>query len=102
MVDAPMVADAIEDGQFYGTVSAERVRRPRVRRPASPTPRPRTTWQTYENDPLIGQIPAIKDGHALGLVDKHVGLAVTNPTPLSIPYTIENFVPDVAEAVDGS
>ena len=29
-------------------------------------------------------------------------LAVTNPTPLSIPFIIEDFVPEVAKAVDGS
>jgi iron complex transport system substrate-binding protein len=101
MVDAPMVDEAIEDGQFYGTVSAERAAdlESDVLITYAET---EDEMATYANDPLLGQIPAIESGHAFGLVDKHLGLAVTNPTPLSIPYTLEHFVPEVAEAVDGS
>ena len=42
--------------------------------------------QTFTDDTLLGQIPAIESGHAYAEVDKHIGLAVTNPTPLSIPF----------------
>ena len=101
LVNAPMVEKSIEKGQFYGTVSAERAAdlESDVLLTYAET---EDDMQTFNNDPLMGQIPAIESGHAYGEVDKHVGLAVTNPSPLSIPFTIENFLPQVAQAVDGS
>jgi iron complex transport system substrate-binding protein len=99
--NAPIVETAIKEGQFYGTLSSERA--------ADVESDVLVTYaendddlQTYADDPLLGRIPAIADGHAYAEVDKHVGLAITNPSPLSIPFTIENFLPHVAQAVDGA
>ena len=101
MVDAPAVAGAIKPGQFYGSVSAERA--------GTLDSDVMLTWaenkgdlETFADDKLIGRIPALASGHAYAEEDKHVSLAVTNPTPLSIPFVIEHFVPEVANAVDGS
>ena len=101
MVDAPAVAGAIKPGEFYGQVSAERA--------ASLDSDVMLTWaeapgdlKTFADDTLIGRMPAIASGHAYAEEDKHVSLAVTNPTPLSIPFVIDRFVPEVAKAVDGS
>ena len=101
MVDAPAVAGAIRPGQFYGSVSAERA--------GTLDSDVMLTWaenkgdlETFADDKLIGRIPALASGHAYAEEDKHVSLAVTNPTPLSIPFVIEHFVPEVANAVDGS
>ena len=100
LVDAPAVADAIKPGEFYGTVSAERA--------SSLQSDVVLTWSenpgdlaTFTEHKLIGQIPALARGNAYAEVDKHVSLAVTNPTPLSIPVSIERFVPEVAKAVRG-
>lgn len=101
LVDAPAVDEAIGPDAFYGTVSAERA--------ASLESDVLLTWsenegdlQTFADHELIGRIPALADGHAYAEEDKHVSLAVTNPTPLSIPYVVEHFVPEVARAVAGS
>ncbi len=101
LVDAPMVADVIKKGEFYGTVSAERA--------ADLESDVLLTWsenagdmKTFADDPLIGKIPAVESGNAYAEENKHVSLAVTNPSPLSIPYTIEHFLPQVAQAVDGT
>ncbi len=101
LVDAPMVDDIVKEGTFYGTISAERA--PELESDVL------LTWSENEDDmetftdhDLLGRIPALEAGHAYAEEDKHVSLAVTNPTPLSIPYTIEHFVPEVAEAVDGT
>lgn len=101
LVDAPSVANAIKPGEFYGTVSAERA--------SELESDVLLTWsenpgdmKTFTEHNLIGQIPAIAQGNAYAEADKHVSLAVTNPTPLSIPYIVDNFVPHVAKAVDGS
>ena len=101
MVDAPAVAGAIKPGEFYGQVSAEQA--------ASLDSDVMLTWAeaegdlaTFADDKLIGKMPALASGHAYAEEDKHVSLAVTNPTPLSIPFVIDRFVPEVAKAVDGS
>jgi iron complex transport system substrate-binding protein len=101
MVDAPSVEEAIKPGEFYGTVSAERA--PQLESDVL------LTWsenpddmQTFTEHDLIGKIPAIERGNAYAEADKHVSLAVTNPTPLSIPFIVDEFVPHVADAVDGS
>lgn len=101
LVDAPAVAAVIEPGEFYGSVSAERA--------GTLDSDVFLTWsenpgdlETFAEDPLIGKIPAIESGHAYAEDDKHVSLAVTNPTPLSIPYVLERFVPHVARAIQGS
>lgn len=101
LVDAPVVAEAVEPGQFYGAVSAERA--PRLESEVL------LTWsenpgdmQTFTGHDLIGRVPAIESGHAYAEADKHVSLAVTNPTPLSIPFIVDRFVPHVAAAVKGS
>lgn len=101
MVDAASVAEAIKPGEFYGTVSAERA--------AELESDVFLTWSENEGDmaafaghKLIGRIPAIARGHAYAEEDKHVSLAVTNPSPISVPYIVEHFLPEVAKAVDGS
>jgi iron complex transport system substrate-binding protein len=99
--DAAVVEETIEPGQFYGTVSAERA--PQLDSDVLLTwSENRNDMLTFTEDDLIGRIPAIEQGHAYAEADKHVSLAVTNPTPLSIPFIVDNFVPHVAEAVAGS
>ena len=100
MVDAPAVADAIEPGEFYGSVSAERA--------ADLDSDVFLTWvdsadsiETIEDDKLLGQIPAIAEGHWYAETDKAAAMASTNPTPLSIPVIISDFLPRVVEAVEG-
>jgi len=101
LVDAPAVAKAVKPGQFYSTVSAERA--PELRSDVF------LTWaenpgdlRTFARDRLIGKVPAIASGHAYAEVNKPTALAVTNPTPLSIPTVLDEFVPEVATAVQGS
>ncbi len=57
--------------------------------------------QTFTDDKLVGQIPALQAGHVYAEADKHIGLAITNPTPLSIPFLIAQYLPQVAEAAQG-
>lgn len=100
MVDAPAVADAIKPGEFYGTVSAEKA--------ADLDSDVFLTWvdspdtvETVENDKLLGQIPAIAEGHWYAESDKQNAMASTNPTPLSIPVIVSDFLPHVVEAIEG-
>lgn len=101
LVDAPSVESAIKPGEFYGQVSAERA--------ADLTSDVFLTWaetdkdmEVFTKDKLIGQIPAIESGHAYAEADKPTAMAVTNPTPLSIETIIDDFLPEVVKAVNGS
>jgi iron complex transport system substrate-binding protein len=99
--DAPAVAGAIKPGQFYGSVSAEKAADLRSDVFLTWSEQP-DDMKTFSSDRLLGQIPAIADGHAYAEGKKPIALAVTNPTPLSIPVIIKDFVPEVAKAVEGS
>ncbi|HXH80018.1 ABC transporter substrate-binding protein [Nocardioides sp.] len=101
MVDAAAVDGAIKEGEFYGTVSAERASEldsdviiTWVEKPGDA--------QTFVEDNLLGQIPAIDSGHFYAESSKPVALASTNPTPLSIPVIIDTVIPKIVAAVDGS
>lgn len=101
MVDAPAVADAIKPGEFYGTVSAEQA--------SELGSDVFITWvesqddvAQIEQDRLVGAIPAVADGHFYAEADKATAMASTNPTPLSIPVIISDFVPNVVEAIEGA
>ena len=101
MVDAPAVAGAIEPGEFYGTVSAERA--------GELDSDVFITWvespddvSAIQDDKLVGTIPAVAGGHLYAEADKATAMASTNPTPLSIPVIISDVVPQVVEAVEGA
>lgn len=99
--NAPSVAKAVKPGEFYGTVSAERAAAldSDVFLTWSETPK---DMQTFTDNALIGKIPAIASGNAYAEKDKAVALAVTNPTPLSVPVVLKDFLPEVLKAVSGS
>lgn len=93
------VADASTDPeQFSGTISAEQI----------------DTFDdvdiivTYGDqalvdalnaDPLLSQIPAVKNGAIVLLPDTPLGTAA-NPTPLAINYVLEDYLSMLAEAAD--
>jgi iron complex transport system substrate-binding protein len=99
--DAESVDGIVEDGQFYGMVSAERAN--------ELTSDVFFTWveneadvETITSDRLLGQIPAVKSGNAYFESDKQLASASTNPTPLSIPVIISDVLPKVVKAIDGN
>lgn len=100
MVNAPIIEEISEDGAFYGTISAER-----AGDLASDVfityAEKDTDLATFTQDPLLGQIPALKSGHALASANQTDALGLSSPSPLSIPYAMEVFIPQVAEAVAG-
>ena len=101
MVDAAAVASAIKDGEFYGSVSAERASELESDVLVTWVEKPEDA-QTIADDKLLGEIPAIASGHFYAEPDKAIVMANTNPTPLSIPNIVEVTLPKIAEAVNGS
>ena len=58
--------------------------------------------QTFADDKLLGQIPAIAVGHAYAETDKSVAWRSTNPSPLSIPVIVERLPARTSsQAVEG-
>ena len=55
---------------------------------------------TFLKDPLLGQVPALKTGGYVAATDKTDSLGMSAPSPLSIPWAMEKFVPTVAAALD--
>lgn len=101
MVDAEAVDGAIKEGEFYGSVSAERASELESDVLITWVEKPGDA-QTFVDDNLLGRIPAIESGHFYAESQKPVAMASTNPTPLSIPVVIDTFLPKVVEAVRGT
>ena len=102
LVNAPMVDDVDQEGAVLRHGLGRAGRRARVRRPAHLVGERQETWRPSPTTSCSARSPPSRRATPTREEDKHVSLAVTNPTPLSIPYTIEHFLPQVAEAVDGT
>ncbi len=101
MVNAPIIEEISKPGEFYGTISAERA--PDLESDVFITyAETDGDLETFRNDPLLGQIPGIESGHVLASTDKTDALGMSSPSPLSIPWAMENFIPQVAAAVQGN
>ncbi|MDQ0693539.1 iron-siderophore ABC transporter substrate-binding protein [Arthrobacter sp. W4I7] len=55
-----------------------------------------------KNDPLLGQIPAVKNGAFVADADKSLVLAVSASSPLSLPWALATFLPQLATAADAA
>jgi iron complex transport system substrate-binding protein len=84
--------------QFSGTVSAEQVD---VFDDVDilVTYGDQTLVDALDADPLLSQIPAVRNGALVLLPDTPLGTAA-NPTPLAIPWVLEDYVSMLAEAAD--
>ena len=100
MVNAPIIEELAEPGQFYGTVSAERAQdmEADVFITYAETD---GDLETFREDSLLGQIPGIAEGRVLASTDKTDALGMSSPSPLSIPWAMGTFVPQVAAALQG-
>ncbi|MGY1704773.1 iron-siderophore ABC transporter substrate-binding protein [Geodermatophilus sp. SYSU D00697] len=93
------IAEASTDStQFSGTVSAEQVD---VFDDVDVivTYGDQALVDALNADPLLSQIPAVRNGALVLLPDTPLGTAA-NPTPLAIPWVLEDYVSMLAEAAD--
>ena len=100
MTNPPVVEKVTQKGQFYGSVSAERAGT--LESDVFLTYAEKgDDLETFTDDPLVGRIPALASGHAYAFLDKELGLAATNPSPLSVPVIVEDFLPHLVDAAEG-
>lgn len=58
------------------------------------------TTETIKADPLLGQIPAIKNGALVADADNTLTLSISASSPLSLPWSLDTFLPQLATAAD--
>ncbi|MFJ6042307.1 MULTISPECIES: ABC transporter substrate-binding protein [Brachybacterium] len=56
------------------------------------------TVETFQDDPLFAQIPAVASGALVLTPDDHQTLSISAASVLSLPWALENVVPSVIEA----
>lgn len=56
------------------------------------------TKEKLQKDPLLGQIPAVTNGTFVAYADATEALSVSAASPLSLPWALERFLPDLAAA----
>lgn len=97
----PGIVEEVSDpGVFYTTISAERatdVDADVLLTDANSA----EEIEVIEKDPLLSKIPAVASGHWYASTDHVASLPMSAPSPLSLPYAMEHFIPHVAAAVDG-
>ncbi|MEV8085558.1 iron-siderophore ABC transporter substrate-binding protein [Pseudarthrobacter oxydans] len=58
------------------------------------------TTESIKSDPLLGQIPAIKNGALVADSDNTLTLSISASSPLSLPWSLDKFLPQLAGAAD--
>jgi iron complex transport system substrate-binding protein len=58
------------------------------------------TAGSIQADPLLGQIPAIKSGALVADSDNTLTLSISASSPLSLPWSLDTFLPQLASAAD--
>ncbi|MTH64245.1 iron-siderophore ABC transporter substrate-binding protein [Paracoccus shanxieyensis] len=90
------VQEATRPGQFSGGISAERIDAfDDVDIVVTYGGQP--LWEAIKADPLMAHMPAVQHGSLVMLGSDPLGTAA-NPTPLSIPYVLEDYVDLLAGA----
>ncbi|WP_258803897.1 iron-siderophore ABC transporter substrate-binding protein [Pseudarthrobacter sp. NS4] len=59
-----------------------------------------STADAIKADPLLGQIPAIKNGALVADSDNTLTLSISAASPLSLPWSLDTFLPQLATAAD--
>ncbi len=100
MKNAPVIEDLTKGStEFFKTISAEQSATLKSDVFITYTETD-ADMATFLKDPLLGQVPALKSGGYVAATNKTDSLGMSAPSPLSIPWAMEKFVPTVAAALD--
>ena len=96
-LEVPALVDrVVPEGAFYGSVSAERANTLASDLVLTYVESDEQLEQVTGNA-LLGRIPAVEANKVVALPADGVGVAVTSPTPLSIPVIVDELVPQILE-----
>lgn len=95
---ADVVDDVVKDGEFYGNVSAEKADTLRADLLLTYLETDKEKAAFTENA-LLSRIPAVQNGKVIALKSDTVGVAVSSPSPLSIPVVVDELVPQIATVI---
>ncbi|MGG5752139.1 ABC transporter substrate-binding protein [Zafaria sp. Z1313] len=101
MTQAPVVEENTPSGQFYFPWAAERANELESDVFFTWVPAG-TTNEAIAADPLIGQIPGIKNGGLIATSDDQLTLAISASNPLSLVWALDEFVPLAVEAAEAA
>jgi iron complex transport system substrate-binding protein len=59
-----------------------------------------STADAIKSDPLLSQIPAIKNGALVADSNNTLTLSISAASPLSLPWSLDTFLPQLATAAD--
>lgn len=94
---APVIEKAEEQSGFFLEWSAERA--DELESDVFVTWVPdKKTQEAIKTDPLLGQVPAIEDGALVADSDNTLTLAISAASPLSLPWALDEFLPQLGEA----
>jgi iron complex transport system substrate-binding protein len=100
MTLAPVVADNAKGSkEFYLPWSAEKANELQSDIFVTWVPDASTT-EAIKADPLLGQIPAIRNGALVADSDNTLTLSISASSPLSLPWSLDTFLPQLATAAD--
>ncbi|GAA4053354.1 ABC transporter substrate-binding protein [Arthrobacter methylotrophus] len=102
MKPAPVVENASKGSkEFFVPWSAEKANELSSDVFVTWVPDSKTTDQ-IKTDPLLGQIPAIKKGALVADSDNTLTLAISASSPLSLPWALDMFLPQLAKGADAA
>lgn len=97
---APVVAENTKDSkEFFIPWSAEKANELRSDIFVTWVPDAKTA-DSIKSDPLLGQIPALKNGALVADSDNTLTLSISASSPLSLPWALDKFLPQLANAAD--
>jgi iron complex transport system substrate-binding protein len=102
MVQADVVTEATKDSaEFFIPWSAEKANELASDVFVTWVPDDKTAEQ-ISTDPLLGQIPAIKDDALVADSDNTLTLSISAASPLSLPWALDTFLPMLGKAADAA
>lgn len=94
---APVIVQAEEENGFFLEWSAERADELESDVFVTWVPDQKTK-EAIQTDPLLGQVPAIEEGALVADSDNTLTLAISAASPLSLPWALDEFLPQLGEA----
>lgn len=103
MTPADSVANmSTADGKFYAEISLEHINKLKDVEVLITWFNSEEEQQALEEFELFQKLPAVRHGSYIPMLDRQLSMAVSTTTVLSVPWSLDAFVPELADAADAS